>query len=57
MSKRKDPSLAFFSVAAAAAALVISPALIMHHHLLPLVPLTVWALIVATGVAQGVYFF
>jgi len=56
VSKRRNPSLAFFFVAAASAALVASPLLAVHWRLLPLIPTSVWTLIVATGLAQAVYF-
>jgi drug/metabolite transporter (DMT)-like permease len=56
VSKRRSPTLAFFFVAAASAAVLVSPMLIVHRQVLPLVPPTVWGLIVATGVAQAVYF-
>jgi len=56
VSKRRDPSLAFFFVAAASAALAASPILAIHWRLLPLVPTSAWGLIVATGIAQAVYF-
>jgi len=56
ISKRRSPTLAFFFIAAASAALLVSPMLATHWHLLPLIPPTVWVLILATGVAQTVYF-
>lgn len=56
ISKRRSPTLAFFFVAAASAAMVVSPLLVAHRHVLPLVTLSVWGLILATGVAQTVYF-
>lgn len=56
VSKRRDPTLAFFFVAAASAAFLLSPLLVMYRALLPHIPLSVWGLILATGVAQAVYF-
>jgi drug/metabolite transporter (DMT)-like permease len=56
VSKRRDSSLAFFFIAAASAALAASPLLVIHRSLLPLVPASAWGLIVATGIAQAVYF-
>lgn len=56
VSKRRSPTLAFFFIAAGTAALVVSPVLVVHRNLLPLIPLSVWGLVVATGVAQAVYF-
>lgn len=55
-SKRRSPTLAFFFVAAATATLTVLPLLISQRHLLPLIPVAVWGLILATGVAQAVYF-
>ena len=57
VSKRRNPSLAFFFVTAVFAALIISPILVIHRHVLGLLPTAVWGLIVATGIAQTVYFF
>jgi drug/metabolite transporter (DMT)-like permease len=57
VSKRRNPTLAFFFVAAASAALAASPILMLKWRLLPLIPKSVWALIVATGFAQAVYFY
>lgn len=56
VSKRRDSSLAFFFIAAVSAALVVSPLLFVHRSALPLVPLPVWGLLVATGIAQAIYF-
>jgi drug/metabolite transporter (DMT)-like permease len=56
VSKRRHPSLAFFSVAAASAAVAASPLVVIHWRLMPLIPASAWALIVATGFAQAVYF-
>ena len=56
ISKRRSPSLAFFSVMAVSGAVIMSPFLIAHRQILPLVPTSVWVLILATGVAQLVYF-
>ena len=56
VSKRHNPSLAYFFIAAASAALVTLPVLVLHGHALSQIPPGVWALIVATGAAQAVYF-
>jgi drug/metabolite transporter (DMT)-like permease len=56
VSKRRDPSLAFFFIAASSAALVVSPMLVANWRSLPLLPPLTWMLIGATGVAQAVYF-
>lgn len=57
ISKRRNPSLAFFFVTAVFAALTISPILIFHRTVLQGVPTAVWLLVLATGMAQLVYFF
>lgn len=56
-SKRRSPSLAFFFLTAVSAAAVMSPFLFIHRHTLPLIPAVVWLLLLATGIAQAVYFF
>ncbi len=57
ISQRRSPSLAFFFVTAVFASLTISPILIIHHAVLQGVPTAVWILVLATGIAQMVYFF
>lgn len=57
ISQRRSPSLAFFFVTAVFAALTISPILLIHRAALKGVPTAVWALVLATGIAQMVYFF
>jgi len=57
ISQRRSPSLAFFFVTAVFAALTISPILIFHRAVLKGVPTAVWLLVLATGIAQLVYFF
>lgn len=57
ISKRRNPSLAFFFVTAVFAALIVSPILYIHRGLLGLLPTAVWWLVLATGIAQMVYFF
>ena len=57
VSKRRSPSLAFFFITAVSAAVLMSPTLFIHRQTLPLIPIFVWGLILATGVAQMVYFF
>jgi drug/metabolite transporter (DMT)-like permease len=56
VSKRHNPTLAFFFMAAASAALAALPVLFLHGQALIYIPPVVWALIVATGAAQAVYF-
>lgn len=57
LSKRRHPSLAFFFITAVSAAIFMSPLLFSFRHNLPLISPTVWLLILATGVAQAIYFF
>jgi drug/metabolite transporter (DMT)-like permease len=57
ISQRRSPSLAFFFVTAVFAALTISPILLIHRTVLTRVPTAVWWLVLATGMAQMVYFF
>lgn len=56
VSKRRNPSLAYFAVSAVAAAVVAAPLLVLYRAALPRVPGAVWGLVAATGVAQAVYF-
>lgn len=56
IGKRQNPSLAFFFVTTIAAALIISPVLIIYRQALPLVSPAIWLLVIATGVAQTIYF-
>ncbi len=56
ISKRRSPSLAFFFVMALSGAMIMSPFLIGHRDILPSIPRSVWGLILATGVAQLIYF-
>ena len=57
VSKRRSPSLAFFFITAVSAAVIMSPLLIIHRQTLLLIPIFVWGLILATGIAQTIYFF
>ncbi len=56
VSKRQQPSLAFFLVTSLSGALLISPVLVVYRDLLPLIPVSVWAFVAATGIAQTVYY-
>jgi drug/metabolite transporter (DMT)-like permease len=56
ISQRRSPSLAFFSSWHFPGATILLPFLIGHRDVLPLIPGSVWGLILATGVAQLVYF-
>jgi len=55
-SKRREPSLAFFLVTNFAAVLLTLPLLVYFWHTFHLIPASIWRLVVATGVAQMVYF-
>lgn len=57
VSKRSYPSLAFFFLTAVSAALVMAPALYTYRHSVAHIATPVWILIVATGLAQAIYFF
>jgi drug/metabolite transporter (DMT)-like permease len=56
VSKRQNPSLAYFFVTAVSAALLVFPVLIFHRHVLSLIPLSVWVLVIGTGLSQMIYF-
>ena len=55
VSKRRSPSLAFFSIAALSAFMVMSPFILIYRHILPLVLPHIWYLILLTGFAQLIY--
>lgn len=56
VSKRRSPTLAFFLIAAVSAALVTLPLLVALRAGLRAVTPAIWGLVLATGVAQAVYF-
>jgi drug/metabolite transporter (DMT)-like permease len=56
-SKRRSPSLAFFFIAALCAAAIMSPVPLIYRHVLITIPPVVWLMVLATGLAQTVYFF
>ncbi|MAT99487.1 MAG: multidrug DMT transporter permease [Anaerolineaceae bacterium] len=56
VSKRQNPSLAYFFVTAVSATLLISPVLIFHRQVVSLIPFSVWALVIGTGLSQMIYF-
>jgi drug/metabolite transporter (DMT)-like permease len=56
LSKRKDPSTAFFWITTLAAMLALLPALWLYRQGLPFVTLADWMLIAATGLFQTVYY-
>lgn len=57
VSKRRNPSLAFFLIAAASGSLVMSPFLLINRQVLPYITPTTWGLIALTGMAQAIYLF
>ncbi|MBK8903875.1 MAG: multidrug DMT transporter permease [Anaerolineaceae bacterium] len=56
VSKRQNPSLAYFFITAVSASLLVSPILIWHRLVLPLIPFSVWVLVIGTGLSQMIYF-
>jgi drug/metabolite transporter (DMT)-like permease len=54
--KRQNPSAAFFLIAATCAALITLPLCFVYRAVLGLIPLEVWALLLATGVCQAGYY-
>lgn len=56
VSKRQQPSLAFFLATSLSGALLVSPVLVIYRDLLPLIPGSVWVFVAATGVAQAIYY-
>ena len=55
VSKRRSPTMGFFSVAAVTAALLMIPVFAVNLDLVGGVPSAVWLLLVLTGMAQAVY--
>ena len=56
ISKRRNPSLAFFFVNVVMVSIVMSPVLVFHRQTLLILPLSFWGGVLATGLAQMVYF-
>jgi drug/metabolite transporter (DMT)-like permease len=56
IGKRRNSSAAFFLMASLAMGLFLVPLLIAHRHALALVPGGVWALLLATGAFQALYY-
>jgi len=54
--KRRNPSVAFFFVACACGAGMLMPWVAWNYRLLPLVPNSVWAMLILTGFWQALYF-
>ncbi|HEX7540926.1 MAG TPA: hypothetical protein VF352_02240 [Anaerolineales bacterium] len=56
LSKRQNPSAAFFLMASVTASVVLTPLLFIFWDGLIVVPASVWGLIAATGAAQAFYY-
>lgn len=56
LSKRQNPSGAFFGLALIASTLSVVPILIIYRTTLPLISTTVWGLVVLTGIFETVYY-
>jgi drug/metabolite transporter (DMT)-like permease len=56
LGKRSNPSPGFFLIANATAALLLSPLLIVYRQSVQIIPASVWALLLATGLFQTIYF-
>jgi len=56
VGKKQQPSAAFFVWALVAGLLFLSPCLAIYGNRLPLIPLEVWGMLVATGLFQAFYF-
>ncbi|MFK7803458.1 MAG: multidrug DMT transporter permease [Anaerolineae bacterium] len=55
VSKRQNPSLAFFFIAAASGSAVMSPMLFSQRQILHEFPAMLWLLVALTGMAQAIY--
>ncbi len=55
VSKRSNPSLAFFALAAASGSAVMLPVMLFHRQALPHFPSALWGWVALTGIAQAVY--
>jgi drug/metabolite transporter (DMT)-like permease len=56
IGKRRSPSAAFFLLASLVMTLAVAPLILYHHRVLPIVPGIVWALLIATGACQALYY-
>lgn len=56
LSKRQNPSTAFFLIASVVSAILIAPMLVIYKRGLPYFTMADWILIIATGVCQAVYY-
>jgi drug/metabolite transporter (DMT)-like permease len=56
LSKRQNPSSAFFLIASIVSAILIAPLLIVYLRGLPYFTVADWILVVATGICQALYY-
>jgi len=56
LSKRQNPSSAFFLIASIVSAILIAPLLIVYRRGLPYFTVADWILVVATGICQALYY-
>jgi drug/metabolite transporter (DMT)-like permease len=56
LSKRENPSAAFFLMTTITSSVVLLPLAIIFHVGLPVIPTQVWILLCGTGMTQGLYF-
>jgi drug/metabolite transporter (DMT)-like permease len=56
LSKRTNPSAAFFLIACLAGAVLLAPFVMVHASVLALIPAPVWAMVIATGVFEAWYY-
>jgi drug/metabolite transporter (DMT)-like permease len=56
LSKRTNPSAAFFLIASLAGAAVLAPYVLLHAPVLALIPAPVWLLLIATGMFEAWYY-
>jgi drug/metabolite transporter (DMT)-like permease len=55
VTKRQNPSAAFFLLATACGTLLLAPGLILYAERIPLIPAPVWWTLLATGFCQALY--
>jgi drug/metabolite transporter (DMT)-like permease len=56
LSKRQNPSTAFFFIASALAAVCLSPILFFYHATLSLIPVRVWFWVGLTSIFEAIYY-
>jgi drug/metabolite transporter (DMT)-like permease len=57
LSKRQNPSIAFFLIASVVSAILLAPLLVIYRLGLPYLSAADWILIGATGICQALYYF